>query len=341
MKRWSLAQVATTLAVGLILWAVIATACLLVGSTGTLGWPTAEQRAFRIEPVLLASLVGAALAAAGVVYQAILRNPLADPYLLGVSSGASLLSYLWQFSAATSLLTNLGSHGQALSQQAFAFLGALLAVGIVFSLASSRGRIEPLTLLLVGVIVNAVNSSIFLLVNAITKDLPAAGGPLIFLVGGIHDVTSQQKLTAAILIAIPWLLLLYLSGQLNVASVSEGEAEALGVHIHRLRWISLLLASLMTAAAVAITGPIGFVGLICPHLARLIVGNDTRKLLPAATATGASLLAVADAASRFLAGKGRAETLLPVGVLTGLLGGPFFLLLLWQNRRRLLREGTP
>ena len=277
--------------------------------------------------MLIASLVGAALACSGVVYQAILRNPLADPYLLGVSSGASLFAYLWQFGAAAAVVA-------AISQQAFAFAGALAAIAIVFTLASSRGRLEPITLLLVGVIVNAVNGSMFLLLNAITRERPGIS-PLMFLVGGINTtLTDQQKWTALTVIAAGWLVLMYISGQLNVASLSEAEAESLGVRIHRLRWMGLIVASLVTASAVAISGPIGFVGLVCPHLARLMVGRDVRRLLPVATGLGAALLAVADAASRYLAGMGRAETLLPVGVLTGLLGGPFFLLLLWQNRRR-------
>jgi iron complex transport system permease protein len=111
------------------------------------------------------------------------------------------------------------------------------------------------------------------------------------------------------------------------------------VRIHALRWVGLIVASLVTASAVAVSGPIGFIGLVCPHLARLIVGNDQRRLLPLATALGAGLLAVADAISRALARPGAAETLLPVGVLTGLLGGPFFLFLLWRNRgRATLRE---
>src|SRR5439155_18073818 len=139
--------------------------------------------------------------------------------------------------------------------------------------------------------------------------------------------------SAALFIALGWIVLLYLSGELNVAVLSEAEAESLGVRIHRLRWIALIAASMVTAAAVAISGPIGFVGLVCPHLSRLIVGTDQRRLLPVSTAIGASLLAVADAASRGLARQGL-PTLLPVGVLTSLLGGPFFLLLLLQVKRR-------
>ena len=339
MNRFSPLRFLALVLAGVFIWLMAAGASLLVGSTGAIGFPTADQFRWRLDPILVASLVGAALACSGVVYQAILRNPLADPYLLGISSGASLFSYLWQFGSATVILTALGRGGAALSQQAFAFAGAMMAVAIVFLLASNRGRLEPITLLLVGVIVNAVNGSLFLLLNAITRDRPGMS-PISFLVGGINTtLTDQQKWAALIVIAIGWLAMLYIAGQLNVASLSEAEAESLGVRIHRLRWMGLVIASLVTASAVAISGPIGFVGLVCPHLARLIVGRDVRRLLPVATAIGAGLLAIADAASRYLAGMGRAETLLPVGVLTGLLGGPFFLLLLWQTRRRLAPEG--
>ena len=300
----------------------------MVGSTGSVAIPTSEQLGIRLELVLLASLVGAALASAGVVYQAILQNPLADPYLLGISSGASLAAYLWRFAGLA------GAVGAGLSQQGFAFAGAIIAVVVVFSLAGARGRLEPLTLLLVGVIVNAVNGSIYLLLNSIYRDLPGSGSPLTFLVGGLQTNLEQGQLrSAAICVGIGWIILLAISGQLNVAVLSEGEAMSLGVRIQRLRWGGLIVASLITAAAVAVSGPIGFVGLVCPHLARLIVGPDQRRLLPIATALGAGLLAIADAVSRKLAGQGGVQTLLPVGVLTGLLGGPFFLLLLWQRRR--------
>ncbi len=338
MSRWSIGRMFMTVGVALVVWGALAGACLLVGSTGRIGFPTATQLGYRLGPVLQASLVGAALAGAGVVYQAILRNPLADPYLLGVSSGASLFAYLWELGAAVTLAGPV----YALSEQAFTFIGAILSVGVVFSLASSRGRLEPITLLLVGVIVNAVNGSLFLLINAITRDRPGVGSPLTFLVGGIQsNLTAGQVGSAATVVGIGWVALMYFAGQLNVAALSEEEAESLGVRISRLRWISLIVASLVTAAAVAISGPIGFVGLVCPHLTRLFVGGDVRKVLPIATALGAGLLAVADAACRCLAREGMAATLLPVGVLTGLLGGPFFLLLLWQNRPRSVAEVRP
>jgi iron complex transport system permease protein len=163
--------------------------------------------------------------------------------------------------------------------------------------------------------------------------MPSSEGALSMFVGGIQtSLTPQQKYVAAAIAGVGWIALLALGGQLNAASVSDAEAQALGVRIQRLRWIALIVASLITAAAVAVSGPIGFIGLICPHVARLIVGSDQRRVLPLATALGAALLASADAGSRRLAGAGL--TLLPVGVLTSLLGGPFFLLLLIQSRKR-------
>ena len=336
MKRWGAAQLVTTVFASFAIWAVLAGLCLLVGSTGV-GIPAPDALSFRFQMVLLASLVGAALSAAGVAYQSILRNPLAEPYLLGVSSGASLFAYFWRFPVAGAAIASVfGRPGFVLSQQLFAFAGALLAVAIVFALASRRGRVEPVTLLLVGVIVNSVNGSIFLLINALAKDMTGgSGGEIAFLVGVIQtNLEPAQVRAAALVVAVGWIALAYLSGQLNAAVLSEAEAEALGVRIHRLRWVALGVASLMTASGVAISGPIGFVGLVAPHVARLFVGHDQRRLLPVATALGAGLLAVADAASRLLGMTQLWGTVLPVGVLNGLLGGPFFLFLLWKSRRQ-------
>lgn len=335
MNPFGARQLLVTLLCSAWTWAALAALCLFVGSTGV-HWPTAEQLPFRRDAVLLASLVGASLAMAGVAYQAVLRNPLADPYLLGVSSGATLASYLWQFRLGSVLgATVLQSAALSLGQQGFAFAGAICSVGVVFALSTRGGRLEPITLLLVGVIVNAINGSLFLLLNALTRDLPASGSAFAFLIGGLQtNLTGAQVTTAAVILAGGFALLLYLSPHLNVATTSDAEAVSLGTRVHVLRWATLLAASLVTASAVSLSGPIGFVGLVSPHLARLLVGNDHRKLVPLATALGASLLAIADAATRLLAQDALAQTLLPVGVLTGLLGGPFFLLLLFQARRR-------
>jgi iron complex transport system permease protein len=325
VTRWGPAQLVVTLFACSVVWAAIALACLCVGSTDW-GWPTHTTLHFRIESVLVASLVGAALGGAGLTYQAVLRNPLADPYLLGVSSGASLAVYVWPFvfGAAPALLGSF-------SQQVFAFVGGAASVTVVFLLAQRRGRLEPITMILVGVIVNAVNGAVFLLVHYLTQRFVASGqsgDPLRFLVGAFNtNLTSTQQWTAAAVALIGLVVLLYLSGALAVAGLGDAEAESLGVRVHRVRWASLIAASLVTASAVAVSGPIGFVGLVCPHLARLVVGADVRRLLPVSIALGASLLAVADAGSR------RLEQL-PVGVLTGLLGGPFFLFLLWRSRGR-------
>ncbi len=332
--HWSASRLLLTLSLCVIAWALIATACMFVGSQGQVGWPADPfVRDFRREIVLTASLVGAALAASGVAYQAILRNPLADPYLLGVSSGASLAAYLWRFPFVYAIVGALPASLAAASQQLFVFVGALVSVAIVFLLASRRGRLEPVTLLLVGVIVNSVNGAIFMLLNFVFKDISASGGGLAFLVGAMQTtILPEQLIAALIVITLGFFVLMFLTAKLNVAGLSTAEAASMGVRIHALRWGVLIVASLVTASAVAISGPIGFIGLVCPHLARLIVGSDHRKLMPVATALGASLLTVADAASRRLAQGDAAGTWLPVGVLTGLIGGPFFLVLLARRR---------
>jgi iron complex transport system permease protein len=333
MRRFGALQLVLHIAGAVLLWAVVAAGCMMISSVGT-GWPSdAVNLSIRSEVVLMSSLVGAALAAAGATYQAVLRNPLADPYLLGVSCGAALFAYLWQLPALTPLVNALGYGQQALSQQVFAFVGGVVAVSLVLLMSQRRGRLEPVTLLLVGVIVNALIGSVFLLLYNLVNTLPSSEGALSMIVGGIKTLlTREQKLAAAAVAGVGWIVLLALAGDLNTASVSDAEAQALGVRIQRLRWTALIVASLITAASVAVSGPIGFIGLICPHVARLLVGSDQRRVLPLSTALGAALLASADAGSRRLSGMGL--PLLPVGVLTSLLGGPFFLLLLVQSRKR-------
>jgi iron complex transport system permease protein len=328
MTRFSPGQLLLTLAAALLLWLAVASACIFFGSSGIVPPANRLELDIRLQSILLASLVGAALSAAGVAYQAVLKNPLADPYLLGVSSGASLASYLWRFPAAS----GIAILASTASQQLFAFAGALAAVAVVFALATRRGRLEPVTLLLVGVIVNAINAALFLLIDSLRPELTAQGGGYIrFLVGGIQtNLEFHEKLAAALVCAAGFAALMVLAPHLNVAGLSEAEARSLGVRIHRLRWLALLVASLITASAVAVSGPIGFIGLVCPHLARLIVGHDARRLLPLSAALGAGLLALADACSRAMILW--AKTWPPVGVLTGLLGGPFFLYLLYRQQ---------
>ena len=317
-RRWGIGRLMLLLAICVAAWYGVTRLCLMAGSDG-FGWPVnPDVRSLRLSLTLVASLVGASLALAGTTYQAVLRNPLADPYLLGISSGASLTVFIWSAFSVSALAY--------VSQQAAAFIGGTATLAIVFSLAQRRGRLEPLTLLLVGVIVNAINGAIFLLLIHLgtQQDLARA---FQFLAGGLQPLVDKAQLVmvfATFLISL--VILLGLSGQLNVSMLSENEAQSLGVRIHRLRWTAMVIASLATASAMAISGPIGFVGLVCPHVGRLLVGNDQRRLIPVATALGACLLAAADAASRYMGQ-------VPVGVLTGFLGGPFFLFLLWKSRK--------
>jgi len=330
MKRFDAAALLRLTLLSILLWAIVAAGCLLIGSTGTAGLPDAIQLHLRWKDhVLPASLIGAALAAAGAAYQAILRNPLADPYLLGTSSGAMLAAYLWRLPAIGSIAF-IG----AFSPHAFAMLGALVATAAVLAIAHGRGRIEPVTAILAGVIINSLCGAAFMLLNAIFRDLPGSGGIMSFLVGDIQTTATAGQMTiAALLIAGGWGGILLMTPRLNAIRLNEDEAASLGVHVQRVRIGGLVLASIITAAAVAVSGPIGFVGLICPHIARWITGNDNRRLYIVATALGAALLTLADALARFLLGLDRVGTLIPVGVITSLIGGPFFLTLLMKERR--------
>ena len=330
VQRFNWPALLKLLATSAAAWAAVAVCCTLVGSTGTVGVPSKDVFWLRVnDHVLIASLVGAALAAAGVAYQAILRNPLADPYLLGVSGGATVASYGWRlasFGGSSVLL--------AISPPVAALVGSLAAVAIVLAAAGRGGRLEPVRAILVGVVVNSMCGSGFLLLNALFRDLPAAGSALTYLSGDIQTTASHGQIVAAsVAIAIGWLLMLAMTPLLNVVRLSEDEAASLGLRVQRARWCGLIAASLMTAAAVAVSGPIGFVGLICPHAARWMVGNDNRRLLPVATALGAIALVGADAIARTLLGTPHVATLIPVGVITALVGGPFVLLILARMKR--------
>jgi iron complex transport system permease protein len=335
MGRLMLRTFVVLLLLSLILWVGVASVCLLVGSRGVgvpeggLGGEIVRVRL--TDSVLPASLIGAGLAVAGVIYQALLRNPLADPYLLGVASGATLGKMLWTLPgfAAVPWLAATG-------QQTAAFVAALATIALVFALASRRGRLEPTTLLLTGVVVSALIGAVLLLLVALSRVISGAAFDLeTVLMGGVPtNLTRTQLWVATVTILGGTGLAQLLAARLGVSSLSDGEAAALGLRLQRTRWVALGLASLITAAAVAMSGPIGFVGLVCPHLARLIVGGDPRKAVVVSASLGASLLAVADAASRLLSNERLLSTLLPTGVLTAMLGGPFFLVLLWRQRRK-------
>lgn len=267
----------------------------------------------RLPRALAAFAVGGLLTLAGSLMQVLLRNPLADPYVLGVSGGASVAA----------LLAMLAGLGGALLQGA-AFGGALGATLLVFGLARGRGQWTRQRLLLTGVILAAGWGSLisFLLAVAPSNQLP---GMLFWLMGDLGP--AAHPAWALLLLAVGLLLTLPMGRSLNLLSRGELQAMALGVEEGRLRVSIYLLASLFTAGAVTLAGGVGFVGLVVPHLTRLLLGSDHRRLIPAATLLGGSLLVVADTLARTVL----APQQLPVGVLTAMIGVPVFLWLLQRK----------
>lgn len=270
--------------------------------------------AIRLPRVLLAALVGAGLSVVGVTLQAVVRNPLADPYVLGASSGASL-------GAALVLVFQTGP-----PVSLGAFLGAAAALAVVFGLARQNERLTPTRLILSGVAVSY-------LFAAATSFIALAGSPvatrsvLFWLLGGLSGTSwNDLGLPALVLLAGSGYLLLT-ARSLNALCLGEESAAILGVEAHALRRRLFVVASLVTGVVVAVSGSIGFVGLIVPHVARLFVGADHRRVLPVAFLSGAVFLTLVDLASRTLLAPGE----LPLGILTALIGAPFFL---WLMQRR-------
>ena len=273
----------------------------------------------RLPRVLLGVLVGGSLAMAGATFQAILRNPLAEPYILGISGGASV-------GAVLVLALGLASEASwALPLAAFA--GALLAIVLVFRVATASGRaMDVRVLLLAGVVVGAFFSACIAFILAVS-DARTVQSAVLWIMGslagaGWRDVT----LTAAYSLPAA-LLLLTLARPLNLMAIGEETAQYLGTDVERVKRLSLGVAALLTAAGVAVAGVIGFVGLVVPHAVRLLVGSDHRVLLPLSFLAGAAFLTLADLVARLVL----APTEVPIGVITAFVGVPFFLLLLRRS----------
>ena len=272
----------------------------------------------RLPRILLGAIVGAALAVAGVVFQGLLRNPLADPYLLGVSSGAAL-------GASLSLLLGLGGRLLGFSLPLFAFLGALLSLILVYNLARKDGKIPLVTLILAGIIVSTFLSAVLMLIMSLAgRDLHNL---IFWLMGTLSegDLSLIKIILLCVIVGIT--IIFFFARELNAFSLGEEEAQHLGVEVERVKKTLLVFASLITAAVVSITGLIGFVGLVVPHITRIIVGPDHRILIPASLLMGSILLIIADTLARSLT-----SFEIPVGIVTALLGGPFFLYLLRKRK---------
>jgi len=276
----------------------------------------------RLPRALAGALVGASLAAAGVVLQAMLLNPLATPFTLGVSAGASL---------GAMLVITLGLPLSLLGVPAVpiaSFVGALGAVAIVYGLATmQRQGLSTNVLLLAGVTLNSLFSAIILFVQYLAEPLQTLQA--VRWVMGDLDVGGYRPILSALpLIGFAFVAFARLPRALNLLTLGSDSAAARGVDVLRTQRVAFLSASLATGAAVAVGGPIGFVGIIIPHLVRLLVGSDHRLVLPASACLGAAFLVVCDVAARTLL----SPMELPVGVITAMLGGPFFLWLLVRNR---------
>ncbi|MDJ0340895.1 iron ABC transporter permease [Streptomyces sp. H10-C2] len=274
---------------------------------------------FRIPRVLLAALAGGGLAVAGVVLQAVVANPLADPYVLGVSSGASLGAVL-VMTMTTGALGGLGVSSAA-------FAGAVAAVALVFLLGQRGGRLAPTRLVLSGVAIGYLflAATSYLQLRATPNELRSV---MFWMLGSVAGAQwGQLPLVSGAVLGTTVVLALY-GRRLNALLAGDESATALGVEVHRLRAALLVLSSLLTGTIIAVAGGIGFVGLMIPHLVRLAVGADHRRLLPLAAVTGALYLVVVDLLSRTVDRPNE----LPLGILTALFGAPFFLWLLRRNK---------
>jgi iron complex transport system permease protein len=272
----------------------------------------------RLPRTLAAALVGSALATAGVVFQGLLRNPLATPFTLGVSAGASLgamlaITFGWS-------LSFIGLSPVPLAS----FVGSIGAVAIVYALAHARHRgLSTNVLLLAGVTMNAFFSAIILFVQYFA-DFANGYRTIRWLMGDL-DVSGYSPLFAALpLLVAAYVVFAWLPRPLNALSLGPESAEARGVDVERSQRLAFFSASLATGAAVSVSGPIGFIGIVVPHLVRLLVGSDHRLVLPASALFGAAFLVGCDVVAR----TALAPVELPVGVVTAVIGGPFFLWLL-------------
>ena len=278
----------------------------------------------RLPRVVLAALVGAALACSGVVLQAILRNPLADPYILGISSGAGLGVII----AVISGITWSFCGGSPLS--VFAFAGALVTVWLVWFVGHFTGKAQVTSLLLAGVVINAFFSAVIMFLTSIARS-DQVYSTIFWLMGNITEKNLSVLVVSAGCILAGTIGLFGVSQRLNILSLGEQEAKGLGVDTAKTQIVAFALAAFITAIAVSLSGLVGFVGLVVPHGVRLVAGPDHRQLLPISAIIGGAFLVAADTLARMIV----APAQLPVGVITAIAGGPFFLVLLARYSRKI------
>lgn len=270
----------------------------------------------RLPRVLLAAIVGASLAGAGAIYQALFRNPLADPYILGVSSGAGLGAMLALVATGGATALRYGSVPVA------AFAGAVLTMALVTRLASWRGRLDTASLLLAGVAISYTLAALTSFLMVFAREQMAT--VVFWMMGGLGSASWPYLAMVAPMFALGAALAIISARELNLMLLGDERAGHLGLDVDRFKLFVLAVASLLTAAAVAVAGLIGFIGLMVPHAIRLVIGPDHRALLPASFLGGGIALVAADLVARTVI----APVEVPVGIVTALLGGPFFVWLL-------------
>ncbi|ADC62622.1 FecCD family ABC transporter permease [Allochromatium vinosum] len=338
-QRWTLAALlAFMLSVTLLSIAIgpvtIPPSEVLRVMAASLGLPVGEVQpqhvavieTIRLPRTLLGLLVGAALAVAGASMQGLFRNPLADPGLIGVSAGSALAAVsiiVLGGQGLTVLTTALGAFTLPLA----AFGGGLITTLVVYRLASRDGQTSVTTLLLAGIAINALCGAGTGLLTYLADDQQLRNLTF-WSLGSLGGATWSQVGSLALLVTLPLFALPLLARTLNALLLGEAEAGHLGISVQRMQRLIVALAALAVGAAVAVSGLIGFIGLVVPHLLRLALGPDHRILLPGAALLGGSLLLLADLLARTLVTPAE----LPIGILTALLGGPFFLVLLMRQR---------
>jgi iron complex transport system permease protein len=316
---------------GLLACAVLALAAVRV-VVGGLDFPPAQRDiilSLRGTRVITAALTGASLAVAGALLQSLLRNPLASPDLLGLSSGAGLgvmIAIFVSFLAGSGLADpgGIGATGAAI-------IGACAALALVYAASQRKFFVEPVTLILVGVIVGVMCSAGITLLKHLLPDQGVAAARL--LVGALRDdVHTSHLVIATIILCVSTAVALTMHRSIDACSLSDDEATSIGINIRRVRLVQFLCAGTLTAASVVLAGPIGFVGLIAPHAVRLTLGPRTAPLLLGCLLTGAALVIAADTLVALVREVFPSTGRLPISVITALIGGPVFIYLLRRER---------
>ncbi|MFI4911736.1 MAG: FecCD family ABC transporter permease [Sedimentisphaeraceae bacterium JB056] len=337
MKKVNFKDLLKSFGIGFLLLLVTISICLFIGSkdislsnvwsgiNGTQANNPDHMIFFeiRLPRCILAAVVGASLALSGAVLQALLRNPLADPYILGISSGAGLGAIIAAVSGVQIAFFGISTMG------IFAFIGAIGTVWLVWWIGILAGSRQVTSLLLAGVVVNSFFSAVIMFLTSIMRSSNLQS-TMLWLMGNIRDASGSDIFLSTICLFIAGVILYRLAPLLNVLSFGHNDAQTMGVNVTGVRLIAFATAAFVTAVAVSMSGLIGFIGLIVPHAVRLLCGPDHRKLLPICGIAGAIFLVICDTFARTVI----APQQLPVGIVTAITGGPFFLFLLVKYSRK-------